>query len=233
MTKTPPGERHPLTETPWIETLRQRRPGQRLPDRNPLDREPLDKDPRTDTLLCRESPGQRLPCTETMPWGMKPPWTDWDPPAVERQTPVKTLPSQTSFAGGKYYCNWPWMSNVEIDSVSHTPNNDLSSKSEIGYSVEEDIGIDLKIKHIIQTRMYTRMRTVVGGVCQGGSWVLVCARVVDVPRGVFQNDRHVQKHYLVATTLWTVTMPIHEGEDNNIFTRFYHFLCPNLELDPQ
>ena len=53
------------------------------------------------------------------------------------------------------------MSNPEIDSVPHTPHKDLSSKSQIGHSVERDIRIKLKIKHITQTRMHpSTMRTV-------------------------------------------------------------------------
>ena len=51
----------------------------------------------------RGPPGQRPPWTETPldrePSRQRPPWTENSP--VDRQTPAKTLPSQTLFAGGK------------------------------------------------------------------------------------------------------------------------------------
>ena len=92
--QSPPGQRPP----------RQRPPGQRPldrepPDRDPLDRDPLDRDPLTETpLLDRDPPDRDLP-TEN-PLDRDPHPVDRDPP-VDRQTPVKTLPSQTSFPGGK------------------------------------------------------------------------------------------------------------------------------------
>ena len=57
----------------------QRPPGTQIPP----DREPSSGQ--------RHSPGQRPPWTETLPGQRSP---------VDRQTPVKTLPSQTSFADG-------------------------------------------------------------------------------------------------------------------------------------
>ena len=71
----PHGQRHPWTETsPWTET--------------PLDRDPLDRD----------IPGQRPPDRD--PPDRDPPWTETEIPLVNRQTHVKTQPSQTSFACG-------------------------------------------------------------------------------------------------------------------------------------
>ena len=78
-----------------------------LPDRDPLDRDPLplDRDPLP---LNRNPPGQRPPVQR--PLGQRPPchvicdacWDRTPPPLpVDRQTPVKTSPSQTSFVGGK------------------------------------------------------------------------------------------------------------------------------------
>ena len=107
------GQRLPQTETHWTES-----PGERLP----LDRDPLDRYPQTGDILDRDPPGQRPPWTETPQ--TETPWTDTplnrhppdrDPsgqrqdPPVDRQTPVKTLPSQTSFVGGNnviYKCVW-------------------------------------------------------------------------------------------------------------------------------
>ena len=84
--RDPPGQRHP-------------------PDREPSDRDP----PQRETLLDRdfprtETPRQRPPETETP--GQRPPPIEAPlgqrlRPPVDRQTPVKTQPSQTSFAGGK------------------------------------------------------------------------------------------------------------------------------------
>ena len=54
--------------------------------------------------LTETLPGQRRPWTETH-LDRDPPWTEtpWTKtPPVDRQTPVKTLPSQTSFGGGNY-----------------------------------------------------------------------------------------------------------------------------------
>ena len=66
----------------------------------------LNRDPSwTETPLDRDPPPprQRLPCTET-PSGQRSPWTETplerDSLLVDRQTPVKALPSQTSFACG-------------------------------------------------------------------------------------------------------------------------------------
>ena len=39
----------------------------------------------------------------------RPPWTETETPPVDRQTPVKTLPSQTSFAAGK---NLHYITNI-------------------------------------------------------------------------------------------------------------------------
>ena len=90
-----PVDRDPL---PWTETPS---PGQRPP---PLDRDSL---PWTET----PSPWKETPHTET-PWteppgqrppGQRSPWTETPPPSLgrdppmDRQTPVKTLLSQTSF----------------------------------------------------------------------------------------------------------------------------------------
>ena len=66
---------------------------------NPPDRAPPDRDP----------PGQRPPWTETHwtknpldrePLDRDPPGMETETTPVDRQTPVKTLPSETSFAGG-------------------------------------------------------------------------------------------------------------------------------------
>ena len=75
--KRPPLDRDPPGQRPqWTDT--------------PLDRDPLDRDPPwTETPLDRD------------PLVRDPPWIETPPPTVDRQTPVKTLPSQTSFAGGK------------------------------------------------------------------------------------------------------------------------------------
>ena len=70
-----------LTETPPLD---RDPPGQRPPGQRPF---------RAETPLDREPPGQRLPPPlDREPPGKRPP--------ADRQTPVKTLPSQTSFAGG-------------------------------------------------------------------------------------------------------------------------------------
>ena len=90
----PPGQRPALDrDPPWTETPSHRDPpGQRPP---PWTETPLDRHPpptgqtpphRTDTPLDRDPSGQR--------------GRDRDRP-VDRQSPVKTLPSQTSFAGSK------------------------------------------------------------------------------------------------------------------------------------
>ena len=71
------------------------------------------------SLLYGGSPWQRPPLTGTplnidLPWTETPwtetPWTDTPgqrPPRTDKQIPVKTLPSQTSFAGGNniHWCN--------------------------------------------------------------------------------------------------------------------------------
>ena len=49
-------------------------------------------------LSCHAPPATHAPCHAP-------------PPPVDRQTPVKTKPSQTSFAGGKnliYVCSFVW-----------------------------------------------------------------------------------------------------------------------------
>ena len=69
-------------DLPWTEAPRKRSPRQRPPwKETPSGQRPL---------LAQRPPRQRPSLDK-----------DQDPP-VERQTPVKTLPSQTSFAGGKY-----------------------------------------------------------------------------------------------------------------------------------
>ena len=56
----------------------------------------MTESPQIETPPWTETPGQKSPWTET-PWTETP--LDRDPP-VDRQAPVKTLPSQTSFADG-------------------------------------------------------------------------------------------------------------------------------------
>ena len=104
-----PLDRDPLPWTdslPWTQTPS---PGQRLPplDRDPL---PLDRDPIYRDPLDRATWAE-TPWTEITLDRDSPPSLDRDPP-VDRQTPVKTLPSQTSFVGGnnninvKGWLNW-------------------------------------------------------------------------------------------------------------------------------
>ena len=57
--------------------------------------------------LDRDPPGQRPPPRTETPWtetpnGQRPPWKETETSPMDKQTPVKTLPSQTSLAGGKY-----------------------------------------------------------------------------------------------------------------------------------
>ena len=85
---------------PWTETPS---PGHRPP---PLDRDPLPLD--RDRIY--RDPLDRAPWTET-PWTEIPldrdsPSLPGQRPPVDRQTPVKTLPSQTSFAGGNNNINF-------------------------------------------------------------------------------------------------------------------------------
>ena len=65
-----------------------------LPERNPpWTAAPGEKHPPPDrNTPWTETPQIETPQTEN-------PWTE-TPPSVDRQTPVKTLPSETSFAGG-------------------------------------------------------------------------------------------------------------------------------------
>ena len=92
----PPGQRSPGTEISLTETRGQR---------PPLDRDP----PWTETPLGQRPPLDRDPPWTETPLGQRPPLDrdplDRDPlnrgPPVDRQTPVKTLRLQTSFAGGK------------------------------------------------------------------------------------------------------------------------------------
>ena len=74
-------------------------------DRKPSDRDTIDSDPLVRDPLDRDPSGQSPPWTETpqteTPRDRDPGETPWtETPPVDRQTPVKTLPSQTSFAGG-------------------------------------------------------------------------------------------------------------------------------------
>ena len=95
--KDPSRQRPPLTETPspldrdppWTKTTSGQRP--------PLDRDPQDRNPSEQRHPWTETPGQRPPGQRPLrqrPSGQRP------PPPVDRQTPVKTLPSQTSFTHG-------------------------------------------------------------------------------------------------------------------------------------
>ena len=91
----PPGQNLPSTENPTAdrnhhpctETLTPwtDSPLQRPLDRDPLERDPLDRDP-----------------------------LDNNPPHVDRQTPVKTLPSQTLSAGGNNNNNSKRINCVKI-----------------------------------------------------------------------------------------------------------------------
>ena len=97
--RDPPGQR-----PPWTETLLDRDPLDRNTPRQRLlrDRDPAgQRPPWTETPLDRDPPVQRLP-------GQRSPWIEIPIPSTDtppdRQTVVKTLPSKTSFAGGKNSC---------------------------------------------------------------------------------------------------------------------------------
>ena len=96
--RDPPSFTETWTETPWTEETSgqlDRDPLQKYtqvgpPDRDPSgQRRPLDRNPPwTETSLDRD-PSDRNPTPQQRPL------------PLDRQTPVKTLPAQTSFAGGR------------------------------------------------------------------------------------------------------------------------------------
>ena len=74
----------------------------------------------TETPLDRETPWTETPLTGD-PYGQRLP-----PPAVDRQTPVKSLPSQTSFAGGKHIS---WIFLAQLQNIFSKTRESYKSKN--------------------------------------------------------------------------------------------------------
>ena len=77
---------NPWTENPWTENPRQRPSRQRTPDRDPLNRDP----PRQRPPLTKTRSSRQTPLVGRPPLVVRSRQT---PPPVDRQIPVKTLPS--------------------------------------------------------------------------------------------------------------------------------------------
>ena len=81
---------------------------------------PWQRPPWTKTSMDRNPPGQKPP-------GQRPPGQGTPPPVV-RQTPVKTLPSQTLFAGGNNVDQFGNISQSSRTTLYLTPANEVWGK---------------------------------------------------------------------------------------------------------